>query len=248
MNKIAIYNNKGGVGKSTIAVHLADALRRVDLKVLLLDLDSQNDCSLFLGLNKKPKYTFFNLIDYRYPASLSECIIKDIRPSLDLLTNDNYDLIEKDLHRATRIDNFLDKILADAESIYDYVLIDCSPSRSVINSAILYYVDSIIVPTQLEIASIRGFNDIYNYLDDLDISDDKIKLVIPNMLDTRTTESKDNLKKLQEIFNKNILTNPIRRRTKITEASKTGKTIFEYNENTQLEQFYNITEKVIELE
>lgn len=248
MQKLAVYNNKGGVGKSTIAVHLADALRRLDLKVLLLDLDSQNDCSLFLGLKEEPEYTFFNLIDYRYPASLSESVVKDIRPNLDLLVNDNYDLIEKDLHRATRIDKFLDEALEDTEEIYDYLIIDCSPSRGIINSAILYYVDTIIVPTQLEIASIRGFSDIYNYLDDLDIDHNKIKLVVPNMFDGRTKEAQENLDQLEEIFDNNILSDPINRRTKITEASKAGKTIFEYSVDTQLEQFHELTKKVIELE
>ncbi|TDX43791.1 ParA family protein [Orenia marismortui] len=246
MHKIAIYNNKGGVGKSTLAVHLADALRRLDLKILLVDLDSQNDCSLFLGLEEKPEKTFFNLIDYRYPADLKECII-EIRDNLGLLTNTNYELIEKDLHRATRIDNFLDKVFEKTEEIYDYMIIDCSPSRSILNSAILFYVDSIIVPTQLEIASIRGFSDIYNYLEDLDIDSAKVKLVVPNMFDTRTKEAEDNLNELKSIFDEDMITSPINRRTKITEASKAGKTIFEYNSDTQLEQFYNIVERVIEL-
>ena len=245
MKKIACFNNKGGVGKSTIAVQLAHGLSKSDYKVLLIDLDSQNDCSLFLGVDDEGyNKTFFDLIDYRYPAKLEECIIP-ARNNLYLLPNSRYDLIEKDFHREPRIDVLLEDKLSEVESYdFDYIIIDCSPSRGIINDAILYYVDNLVIPVQLEAASIRGIADIYSYLEDLKVSTSKIKVIVPNMYDQRTNETKENLKQLKAIFKgQDVLSEPVYRRIKIAEATKVGKTIYEYDDTAQ-KQFYNVLERV----
>jgi len=246
--KIAIINNKGGVGKSTTAVQLSHGLAKLDFKVLLIDLDGQNDSSLFLGFTEDDyENTFFDLMDNRYPADLEDCII-NARKNLDLLPNSSIEKINAELHRSSRIDIIMQEILSDLENMdYDFVLFDCGPQRTKINDAVLCYIDHIIMPVQVESASVRAVGNIYEYLDQLRLSSDLIKLIIPNMYDARTNESKENLKLLKDIFSDEpeILTEPINRRVKITEAGRAGKTVFEYDQEAA-EQFFKVLKKVVD--
>ena len=248
MKKIAIINNKGGVGKSTTAVQLSHGLAKLNFKVLLIDLDGQNDSSLFLGFTENDyDNTFFDLMDHRYPAKLEDCII-NARDKLDLLPNDNIEKINAELHRSSRIDIIMSEILSDLKNMsYDFVIFDCGPQRTKINDAVLCYIDHIIMPVQVESASVRAVGNIYEYLDQLRLSSDLISLIIPNMFDARTNESKENLKLLKDIFSDEpeILTEPINRRVKITEAGRSGKTVFEYDEEAA-NQFFKVLKKVVD--
>lgn len=250
MKKIAFYNNKGGVGKSTLAVNIAHALAKIDYKVLLIDLDSQNDCSLMLGINRnKERKTFYNLINPHCDDKLKDCIIK-ARDNLDLLPNSKYEIIEKEFNNnAMFLTTLLDEKLADLKDMdYDYVIFDCSPSRSIINSAILFFIDYIFIPVQLEVPAIDGLATIFDYLEDLRLNFDKIKLVIPNMYDARTNEGRENLEMLKQSFaGQDVVTSPIYRRIKITEATKEGKTIFEYDKEAE-KQLYPVIERVVEID
>jgi len=247
MKKIAFYNNKGGVGKTTLAVNVAHGLALADYKVLLIDLDSQNDCSTLLGIGEDQiEKTFFDIMDYRYPARVEDCIIK-ARDNLDLIANSSYDILEKDFYREPNISTLLGEKLADIEEMdYDYVIFDCSPSISVINSAILYYVEDIIIPAQLEILSVKGIGSIYDYLDDLKLDYGMIKLIVPNMYDSRTNETKENLKRLQDSFGTGLLTKPVKKRIKIAECGSYGETIWEYEAKAE-EELYHILERVAKL-
>ena len=247
MKKIAVLNNKGGVGKSTITVQVAHGLAKLGYKVILIDLDGQNDSSLFLGIcDNDYNKTFFDLIDKRNNLSVKECII-NARENLDLLPNSRIEEINAEFYREPRIDLILSEKLIDLEKMdYDFVIIDCGPQRTKVNDAVLCYVDNIIMPVQVEAASVRACGSIYEYLSDLRLSPNKISLIIPNMYDQRTKDAKENLEFLKEFFNdkKDIVTNPINRRVKITEAGKMGKTIFEYDSDSA-GQFFDVLERLV---
>lgn len=94
----------------------------------------------------------------------------------------------------------------------DFVIIDCRPQRTRINDAVLCYVDKIIMPVQVEAASVRAVGNIYEHLADLRLDPEMIALVIPNMYDQRTNNVKENLDFLKLCFaGKDILTEPIQR-------------------------------------
>lgn len=249
MHKLAILNNKGGVGKSTVSVQLSHGLAKLGFKVLLIDLDGQNDSSLFLGVNEEDyKKTFFDLIDKRGDVTPKDCII-NVRKNLDLLPNKNIDQINAEFYREPRIDLVLNEKLHDLESMgYDYVLIDCGPQRTKVNDAVLCYIDKIIMPVQVEAASVRAVGGIYEYLSDLRLSPNRIGLVVPNMFDQRTNDAKENLQFLKEFFSSNgdLVTDPINRRVKITEAGKLGKTVFEYDDEAA-NQFFKVLERLVNI-
>jgi chromosome partitioning protein len=244
--KYAVLNNKGGVGKSTISVHLAHGLALLGNRVLLIDMDGQNDASLFLGFSDQDyKNTFYDLIDKRGIVELSECIIS-VRDNLDLLPSRHIERINTEFYREPRIDLILKEKLKGLDNMsYNYVIVDCGPQRSKVNDAVLCFVDKIIVPVQVESASVRAIGNIYEYLSDLRLDPEMISLVIPNMYDQRTSESRENMELLKDLFSENeILTEPINRRVKITEAGKLGKTVYEYDKDSA-QQFFNIVERLV---
>lgn len=244
--KYAVLNNKGGVGKSTVSVHIAHGLALLGNKVLLIDMDGQNDASLFLGISDQDyKKTFYDLINNRESIGLSECII-NVRENLDLLPSKHVDLINIEFYRESRIDLiFKEKLHGIGDMGYNYVIIDCGPQRSKINDAVLCFVDKIIVPVQVESASVRAIGNIYEYLSDLRLDPGMIELIIPNMYDQRTSESRENMELLQELFSENdFMTEPINRRVKITEAGKLGKTVYEHDKDSA-KQFFNIVERLV---
>ncbi len=246
LEKYAVFNNKGGVGKSTVSVQIAHGLALFGNRVLLIDMDGQNDAGLFMGFSSEDyKNTFYDLIDKSKNTKLSECII-NARDNLDLIPSTRIDLINTELYKEFRIDLILNEKLGNLEAMgYDYVIIDCGPQRSKINDAVLHYVDKIIVPVQVEAASVRAIGNIYEYFYDLGLNPEMISMVVPNMFDQRTSESKENLELLREVFNNDdLITEPIYRRVKITEAGKLGKTIFEYDQESA-KQFYKIVERLV---
>jgi len=249
MRKYAVLNNKGGVGKSTIAVHVAHGLALRGKRVLLIDLDGQNDASLFLGFTSEDyKKTFYDFFDRFGNTKVSECIIH-ARENLDLLPSRNLDRINAELYRESRIDLVLKKKLKDLEYMgYNYVIIDCGPQRSKINDTVLCFVDGIIVPVQLEAASVRAIGNIYEYLSDLKLDSGMVSLIVPNMYDQRTIDGKENLRFIKEFFaGTDLLTQPVHRRIKITEAGKLGKTVYEFDEESS-KQFNHIVERLVNID
>jgi len=246
LQKYAVLNNKGGVGKSTIAVHVAHGLACKGKKVLLIDMDGQSDASLFLGFTSEdyPINLYHFLVDQEH-TSLSECIL-NARKHLDLLPTKYIDRINTELYKEPHISTYLEHKLGDLEQLgYDFVIIDCGPQRSKINDAVLYYVDGIIVPVQVEAASVRAIGNIYEYLSDLGLDSRMISLVVPNMYDQRTSDGKENLEFLKEFFAETeVLVDPIPRRIKITEAGKIGKTLYEWDDECS-KLFEHVVERLV---
>lgn len=246
MKKIAVLNNKGGVGKSTVAVQISHGLAKLGFRVLLVDLDGQNDSSLFLGVSSSDyNKTFYDLIDKRNPVDIDECILH-VRDNLDLLPNSHIEEINAEFYREPRIDLILDEKLIGLENKdYDFIIIDCGPQRTKVNDAVLCYIDNIVMPVQVEAASVRACGSIFEYLADLRLSPDKIALIVPNMYDKRTRDANENLEFLKDFFSDDdIVTDPISRRVKITEAGKMGKTVFEYDEESS-QQFFKVLERLV---
>lgn len=244
--KIAVYNNKGGVGKSTVSTQLAHGLSKLGFKVLLINLDGQNDSITFLGLGRNDfKKTFYDLIDKRYPVKVDECIV-NARENLDVIASSNLPIIESEFNMESRIDLIMGEKLKDLDNYdYDYILIDCGPQPGKVNTAILCYVDNIIMPVQLELAAVKAAGNVYGYLKDIRLNPEMVSLVIPNMYDKRTSHSKNCYETLKNIFDEDILTDPIFDRTSIKDAGAHGKTVFEFGDEEVAKQFFHVLERLV---
>ncbi len=246
LKKFAVLNNKGGVGKSTIAVHVAHGLAIKGKRVLLIDMDGQNDASLFLGFTSEDyNKSLYDIIVRKEKLDFAECILH-ARENLDLLPSKSMERINAELYKEPDIKSYLNVRLKElAEADYDYIIIDCGPQRSKVNDAALYYADGIIVPVQVESAAVRAIGNIYEYISDLGLDSGMISLVVPNMYDQRTSDGRENLDFIKEFFaDTDVLTAPIHRRIKITETGKFGKTVYE-TDGEAAKQFDHIIERLV---
>ena len=161
MKIISIINQKGGVGKTTTVINLASALTQQGKKILVIDLDPQGNATTGLGLSNSEKSdeTIYGILNGT--KSISEVIKKTKFDNLDLITS-NVDLSGLEVETAGDSDRaFILKVklaayLNDSGAIYDYILIDCPPSLSLLTVMALVCSNSLLVPLQTEFFALEG--------------------------------------------------------------------------------------------
>ena len=158
---ISIINQKGGVGKTTTVINLAAGLSMKEKKILVIDLDPQGNATTGLGLSNltNSEMTIYSVLNGN--KKISEVIQKTNFSNLHLITS-NVDLsgleVETagDSRRAFKLKDELAAILNDSELSYDYILIDCPPSLSLLTIMALVASDAIVVPLQTEFFALEG--------------------------------------------------------------------------------------------
>ena len=225
MRKIAIVGFKGGIGKTTTCVNLGAALALRGHKVLLIDTDTQANLAVALGINSHKK----SLADVlARKATAEECVIR-ARKNLDLLPSDiNLFKAQQRMVLEMAREEIFEELFAGLSG-YDYQLLDCAPSVTLLTVNALSYVDEVFIPVSMEMLALSSVEQFITYLKNVHTALGKgaeIRLIIPTMYDPRRKVSEKVLRLLKKLGPR--VTEPIWVDTKLSEAPGVGKTIFEY--------------------
>jgi chromosome partitioning protein len=225
-SRLAIFNHKGGTGKTTTSVNLAAGIAQRGLRVLLVDTDSQGNVGVSLGV--KAEKTLYHVLVMGVGAA--EAAV-NVRPNLDVIAS-NETLAAAELYLAGRQnrDRILRDRLAPGLSGYDVVLLDCSPSLSLMNQNALVATDGIIVPVACDFLSLVGVRQVIKTVKNVNAllhHPVQIHGVLPTFYDARARICRDSLDALKDHFGKRVLP-PIRSATRLKEAPAQGQTIFEW--------------------
>lgn len=226
MRKIAIVGFKGGIGKTTTCVNLAAALALRGHRVLIIDTDTQANVAISLGINQVEKSLADVLIR---KVKAEECLIQ-ARPNLDLLPSSIalFKAQQRMVLEMAREEIFAE-LFAELTN-YEYLLLDCAPSVSLLTVNAMAYVDEVFIPVSMEMLALAGAQQFMEYLKTISRTLGKgasIRLIIPTFYDTRRRVSQRVLDSLNKTFGDRVA-RPIRVDTQISEAPGEGKTIFEY--------------------
>jgi len=234
--RLAIFNHKGGTGKTTTSVSLAAGLAARGLRVLLVDTDSQGNVSVSLGV--KAERTLYHVLVMGMRAT--DVAVK-VRDNLDMvISNETLAAAELYLAGKQNRDRVLRDRLASAFDAYDVVLLDCSPSLSLMNQNALVAADAIIVPVACDFLSLVGVRQVIKTVKNVNqLLHHPVQIhgVLPTFYDARARICRDAVHALEEHFGDRVLP-PIRQATRLKEAPAQGKTIFEYAPESNAAQDY----------
>ena len=234
MRKIAVANRKGGVGKTTSAVHLAAGLALAGRKVLLIDTDAQGHAARLLGVN--PEKGLADLMDGH-----GEGAVVQARERLDLLAGgrDLAGINRLIARESIRPEEQLSRALAGLEGRYEYVIVDTSPSFSELGTNVLFYATEAIVPVSMEVLAAEG---LLSFAEELVRVQQyhalAVRWILPTFVDMRTRAKTEQI--LEGLRGKygDLVTFPVHYSSALSEASAWGKTIWEYKARDRAAEDY----------
>lgn len=252
--RISVSNQKGGVGKTTICLHLAVALARRDRKVLIVDLDPSAYLSAHLGLDdyyydENQNSLAYNLVEG--PQEDLDGIILNTEEGVDVVPS-NYDMrgvedrLSAERNREMRLKMILDKI----DDEYDYTLIDSPPSLGVLYDNAILASKKVVIPIKDEDMSIVSIHRALDEIDELEKAfgtSIEILAIVPNLVrpDGVATSTLENLRETEGL--KEYLTEfEIRQRVAIRRSMKNRTTLYNHEPSCdQVENFMSLADLVI---
>ena len=247
MRKIALVNQKGGVGKTTTAVNLSAAISRLDRRVLLIDLDPQSNATVSLGVPPhQQQNTSYALLN---GGSLDPIKLTD---NLHLVPS-NIELAGAEMELTSVIGREI--VLRDALANvtgYDFMILDCSPSLGLLSVNALTTASEVMVPLQCEFLALHGISLLMKTIElvkkrlnpQLDITG-----VIPCMYDVRKGLARDVVVEIEKHFGSKVFKTKIRSNVRLAEAPSHGKSIFEYApESYGAEDYLALAREIVGIE
>jgi len=237
MQIISVINQKGGVGKTTTVINLAAGLVQQQKKVLVIDLDPQGNATTGLGLSnlENSSETIYGVLNGT--KSILEVIKKTDLKFLDIISS-NVDLsgleaeTAGDSERAFILKGKLTAYLNDSKGSYDYILIDCPPSLSLITVMALVSSHSLLVPLQTEFFALEGLTQLMKTIERIKVSLNpklQIRGILLTMYDKRNKLSSQVEKEARDYFNEKVYQTVIPRNVRLSEAPSHGMPVLIYD-------------------
>lgn len=227
---ISLCNHKGGVGKTTSTINIGAALTLLKHKVLLIDLDAQSNLTQSLGAVSTLNIYGALRGDYKLqPVEIYKGL--DIVPSTVDLSGGEIKLINK----ADR-EYLLKKLIEPLKKNYDYILIDCPPSLSLLTVNSFAASDFVLIPLQAHFLALQGLARITDIIDKIKVEvNKKLRLggVFVTQYDSRKNLNRDILETIQGHFKKLVLHTTIRENIALAEAPIQKLDIFRYNKKSK---------------
>jgi chromosome partitioning protein len=228
---IAIFNQKGGVGKTTTNINLTTALSMMGSKVLTVDIDPQGNTTSGFGIEKN-----------ELERSVYDALINEADPKKVILTTgyeglnilpSNIDLAgsEIELTNMRQRESRLRQCLDEIRPYYDFIFIDCPPSLGLLTINALVAADTVLIPIQCEYYALEGVGQLMNTISLVKKGLNpylEIEGVLMTMFDGRTNLSVQVMEEVREYFKEKVYTTYIPRNIRLAEAPSYGQTIFEY--------------------
>tara|TARA_B100001778_G_scaffold299800_1_gene274836 strand:- start:38 stop:832 length:795 start_codon:yes stop_codon:yes gene_type:complete len=257
MQIISIINQKGGVGKTTTVINLAAGLSKQNKKILVIDLDPQGNATTGLGLSnmEDSSNTIYGVLNGT--REIYEVIKKTKFENLDMVSS-NVDLsgleveTADDANRAFILKLKLTAYLNNSRGSYDYILIDCPPSLSLLTVMALVCSHSLLVPLQTEFFALEGLTQLMKTIERIKVSlnpDLSIRGILLTMYDKRNKLSSQVEKEARDYFNEKVYLTVIPRNVRLSEAPSHGMPVLMYDKSCPgSKSYFSFTDEFINQE
>ena len=246
---IAIANQKGGVGKTTTSINLSACIAETGKKVLAVDIDPQGNTTSGMGIDKTgDKNTIYQVVIGE--CSIEDAIIKKVYDNLDLVSSDvNLAGAEIDLIGIEDREYILKEQIEKIKDNYDFIIIDCPPSLTMLTVNAMTAADTVLVPIQCEYYALEGLSQLIHSIKLVKKKLNptlEIEGVVFTMYDARTNLSLQVVENVKENLKQSVYKTVIPRNVRLAEAPSHGLPINVYDSKSAgAESYRMLAEEVI---